>query len=286
MPQSIRPGRILAGLATAALLFGTLGYFLWPEKVAEVPPRPKRPAQVKFSATGLSHPTEQRWMAMQVGRQIAETIAFAKGGPEKGRDGFSFITTDPSASEKLEFLALIRGAARVQGGYAVGSYFWAPTNYADWAHQVLAAWKPPVAPAAPADGEIFERLATPRADMLAREDLRLSAALTKAPLDPQLHEEAALLVGSFILREAAGDFSDTRREMCALSVHLALARAIRPETSSAGELAEAILCILSGRETDGSEILTRLRLTARKPRWYDHDPRPRLGAGLENAEHG
>lgn len=204
-------------------------------------------------------------MAMRIGQQIAETVAFAHGTRLPKSAGMTFSATRPDLNERYEFIATMRGATEVRNDFVLSDYFWSPANFIPWTQQLVASWSAPVSLAAPADLEIFERLATPRSDMLVREDQRISEALSKAPLNPQLHEEAALLVGSFILREAAAEFCDTRRELCSMSAHLALARAIRTESSSAGELAEAILCILSGREAAASAIMTQLRLTAEAP---------------------
>ncbi len=207
--------------------------------------------------------TEQKWLTTQIGRQLAETVAFAHTRKLPDSSGLTFSSTPQTMGER--FAATMTGAPEVRSDFILSDYLWAPANFIPWTQKLLATWTAPVPPAAAPDLAIFQRLATPRQDMLVREDRRLSEALTKAPLDPQLHEEAALLIGSFALREAAAEFCDTRREMCAMSAHLALARAIRRESSSAGELAEAILCTLSGREAAASAFLTRLRLTAEAP---------------------
>ena len=204
-------------------------------------------------------------MATLIGQQIAETVTFAhvKSLPQPA--GLTFSVERPTLNEQYVFVARLPGETEIRDYFVLSDYFWSPANYIPWAHQLLVAWSAPASPIAPADLEIFQRLATPRPDILVREDQRISEALSRTPLDPQLHEEAALLVGSFILREAAADFCDTRRELCAISAHLALARAVRPQSSSAGEMAEAILCILSGREIAASNILAHLRLTAEAP---------------------
>ncbi len=73
-------------------------------------------------------------------------------------------------------------------------------------------------------------LTNPTAETLIREDKRLSAGLTSDPLDPELHEQAALLVGSFAMRESAGfSFCDLRPYLSKITAHLAIAKAVRPQ---------------------------------------------------------
>ena len=114
----------------------------------------------------------------------------------------------------------------------------------------------------PVDQEMFLRLTTPTPDALIREDKRLSEALTKSPLDAELHEEAALLIGSFALRHAAATFYDVRRELSRMTGHLAIARALGDGSGPSGDLAEAILCTLAGRQSAALEILQRLERNA------------------------
>jgi hypothetical protein len=262
-PELVRPWRLLGTVVIGLLLAAAAAYLIWPN--AAPPPLTHAPRPGQILPWENNQPTEEKWMATQIGKQVAEMVAFAHGKKLPQSSGLTFSATRPSPNEQYKFIATMPDAPEVRSDFALSDYFWSPTNFIPWTQQLLTSWSAPGSPIAPADLEIFERLATPRPDMLVREDQRISEALSKAPLDPQLHEEAALLVGSFILREAAAEFCDTRRELCAMSAHLALARAIRPESSSAGELAEAILCILSGRETTASELLTRLRLTADGP---------------------
>jgi tetratricopeptide (TPR) repeat protein len=260
-PESFRPRHLQALLIIVLLFAAIAGYLYWPKP----PPKLTHELRLRQIQSLPDDPSEEKWMAAQIGQQIAETVVFAqsKGLPQAA--GLTFSVARPTWNEQYVFVAGLRGGPEVRNDVVLADYFWSPANFIPWTQHLLAAWKVPASSVAPADLEIFRRLATPRSDILVREDQRISEALSKAPLDPQLHEEAALLVGSFILREAAADFCDTRRELCAISAHLALARAIRPQSGSAGELAEAILCILSGREAAASQILDRLRLTAEAP---------------------
>src|SRR6185369_14779354 len=114
--------------------------------------------------------------------------------------------------------------------------------------QLLREWNPGMMGSrSPVDLEMFGRLTTPTPDALVREDKRISQALTQSPLDAELHEEAALLIGSFALRHAAACFYDVRKELSRMTVHLAMAHVLSDTRGSCGDLAEAILNTLTGR---------------------------------------
>ena len=59
---------------------------------------------------------------------------------------------------------------------------------------------------------------------LEKENQRLSAALEEDFINPALHEQAALLLGAFALREHSGDFYEIRSPLCRMTAHLAMAR--------------------------------------------------------------
>ena len=119
--------------------------------------------------------------------------------------------------------------------------------------------------AALVDQEYLIRLTTPRPEILIQEDRRISEGLTKNPLSVKLHEEAALLIGSVAIREATLDFMDARPALNAMSAHLAMAKASGGDLSATGELAEAVLCSLAGRQAAALEIIDRLRERAGAP---------------------
>ena len=89
-------------------------------------------------------------------------------------------------------------------------------------------------------------------------------AISQNPLDPDAHERAALLLGAFALRDAAGRSTDVRPALCRLTSHLAVAAALRGarEPGVAGRLAEAVLVTLVGRERDALARLDALEVFA------------------------
>ena len=98
-----------------------------------------------------------------------------------------------------------------------------------------------------------------RAELIARESQAVSKALARNMLAPQAHENAALLHGALILREASGRFYDVRHSLCRMTAHLALAYALRGRQalSTSGQLAEIILLSKGGRAKEAAARLAR-----------------------------
>ena len=202
-------------------------------------------------------------MARQIGRNILETVAFAQTHKHPSNASVRF-ESGTTFDGKKHFFAGSFGDIPEKKEKTTADYFWSPVSFAPWASTLLNAAnaQTPKTPA-PFNAELLSILTTPTAETFIREDKRLSAALTENPLDPELHEEAALLIGSFAMRETAGSsFCDIRRSLCRMTAHLALAKAARGNFGASGDLAEAVLCSLAGRETPAATIMDRLKQNA------------------------
>src|SRR5262249_45890743 len=92
------------------------------------------------------------------------------------------------------------------------------------------------------DRRLLKALLDLRAEVLVREDKALSQKLQTAP-DAEAHEQAALLLGAFALRDEAGRSTDTRIALGRMTSHLAMARALTcPQgVGLTGRVAEAVL---------------------------------------------
>ena len=206
--------------------------------------------------------TEEHWIVADIGNGIAEMMAFGATGQTPALARMQFRSGRGSRPSEYQFEMRLGGSHSplVQTRIAVADYLWSPENFAPMARQLMREWRPGVTGMrSPVDLEMFTRLTTPTPDALVREDKRLSEALTTFPHDAELHEEAALLIGSFGLRHAAASFYDVRRALSRMTAHLAMARALRSERGPAGDLAEAILNTLVGRQRDALAILQRLQ---------------------------
>jgi tetratricopeptide (TPR) repeat protein len=262
--EAVHPVPNQSRLRTLVLLLILLAVFgVWWKQGMPIP-LPQRVTAPRYVAPPRPHfPTEQEWLVGQIGRQIAETAGFAKAGkgPAVLRLEMKATRQWPTEErpEHYQFQTKLRGTELSAMELDLNNYLWDPANFTALARQLLGL--PDNASAFPrsaVDLEMFGRLLRPTPDVLIREDKRLSEALTGHPLDAELHEEAALLVGSFALRHAAACWYDVRRELTAMTAHLAIARAIDKNTGPAGELAEAILSTLCARQKPALEILEQL----------------------------
>jgi tetratricopeptide (TPR) repeat protein len=89
-------------------------------------------------------------------------------------------------------------------------------------------------------------------ESISQQNTRISSALTSHPLDAQLHQQAALLLSLFALRESAACFNDLRPALNRISAHLAIASAIngKAEYGAPGKLAEIALMTMGGHEAE------------------------------------
>ena len=200
--------------------------------------------------------SEEHWIVDETARSIAEMLAFAKDGTA---DAVKVTVTPIDTKPHAYKLQAELGGVAVASELALQDHVWSPQEHAAWAKALLAGWK--LAPATPpaADADFLSRLTEPTPAVLLREARRLSAALTKAPLDSALHAQAALVTEAFALREAAREFSDYRRELCRAAAHLAIAQALQPEAADpARRMAQAALDALAERQAKALETLAAL----------------------------
>src|SRR5258707_15317749 len=71
---------------------------------------------------------------------------------------------------------------------------------------------------------LLAKLTDGTARTIEKENLSLSYDLENDFSNPALHEQAAVLLGAFTLREHSGDFYEIRSPLCRITAHLAMAR--------------------------------------------------------------
>jgi len=100
--------------------------------------------------------------------------------------------------------------------------------------------------------KLIEALLELNGATLERLNQQISEALTRNFLDRELHEQAAMLLGAFALREASGHYTDTRLALCRITAHLAFARGLDRTASAglAGRLADVVLYTLMNNQRD------------------------------------
>jgi len=197
------------------------------------------PANAEPRPGTLTYRNEQHWVLQEVIRDIAELVAFA----QSKRSGSSpevrlEIAKDPP--DTFNVMAASAGK-RVERRFELKHHLWSPEMYAPVATAFLEAWAADLPRAASApDTSLLTALAAGDVATIVRQSRRVSESLTKRPLDAELHENAALIAGSFAMREAAGLFRDQRPALSRMATHLALARALRPDEGECGKLARII----------------------------------------------
>jgi hypothetical protein len=221
-----------------ALLFTALGFY-WQSTLASEKP---------------IH--EEQWIVDSIGRDIAEMVLFANmkaGKPEIKLDACDLQTKEISgAANKFDYqLKWSATTAPQEKEFELVDYAWSPDNYAPWAKQLIEQCALKVsAPAPTSSDDLLAVLSNYDGALIAKENRRVSSALTEHPLDPNWHEQAALLCALYGLRESAACFSDVRSALNRVSAHLSMAEALRGSTdySDAGKVAQVAAMCLAERE--------------------------------------
>lgn len=249
------------------VLLPVAGWLTWKKyfpKEAWSDSGPSREAQISGSETkdGALAPfavdkpaNEEHWLVDQTGRNITELLAFAKNAGGSMQWSSKPISRQP---QHYTFQAEIDGQP-LSGNFQAKEYIWSPADYSEWARALAAKWQLQGSPPTKAPADFLTTLATASPAALQAQAQRLSAALSTTPLDASLHEQAALVIAAFAMQEAAGNFSDIRRELSRTAAHLAVARALQDTPSdSIRAFAECALNTLAGRESAGLAILDKL----------------------------
>lgn len=207
-------------------------------------------------------------MLVEIAGAIGAMTTYARHPPKPAPSDWSVLvledpqTAGSGASLKPLRARLIIGHDRTERTLDIGVNLFASTAWAPLAGALL----PPPGAHLPApllpDAKLLAALTDLRADVLIGEAQRISDGLESDMLDPAAHEQAALILGAFALREAAGRFSDIRPEAARITAHLAMAHALRAGAGVglAGRYAEIILSTLVDRQR---EALSRIDALAK-----------------------
>jgi hypothetical protein len=101
------------------------------------------------------------------------------------------------------------------------------------------------------DTSLLAKLADSSPETIEQENQQLSSALEADFQNPALHEQAAVLLGAFLLRDHAGHFFEIRSPLSRMTAHLAMAQFLNGTNSFGinGQMAEVILLTLIGDES-------------------------------------
>ncbi len=221
---------------------------------------PKQKPNLTVDGKAGVHPprNEVEWQACEMARDVAEILAFSRSRkiPDEGVD---VQVVGPASSEIIHLqiktspdrpaaLASVRLAPFLVDASSLDEVVLATLSSLGIAPESVKGPPPP---------GLLERLTDFHARVIAQEARRVAEELDRRPLDPGLHEEAALCLASLAIKEQAGQFSDQRDAIRRGLVHLSLARGLRsPESlSTTGVVAEAALLTVAGRATSARRRL-------------------------------
>jgi tetratricopeptide (TPR) repeat protein len=221
--------RNVVGALLLAVLAGGLGYRFYSRGLGRLGAAP--------SQVTTAFRTEEQWIVGQVARDLDEMARFARTGQPSASTQSPVSLPDPSEGP------------------------WSFRSYEPFAKALLQAQGVVHAPAPPSTDEaLLDALTDLGGGRLARESVRLSEALRRDFTNPDRHEEAALLVGAFALREAEGHFADARASLGRMTAHLTLSGALRgsPDRSLSGTYAEILHASLTRQSALALELIGKL----------------------------
>ena len=232
-------------------------------KPVPVPPRFNLPPVIVDS---FNYGTENNWLAHHIALRIVTFCYLILHPGAQSAPDFK-ITAEVNASThavrlKIENFSDAPVTATLRPAFA-----WDPAGYAPLVTQLLGNAPPSADGKSDGPLDLLTCLLKLTGPNLAQQDTHLSVFLRTQPAWAEGHEQAALLLTALALRDRAGIYTDCRQILCRATAHLALARALRKNepASWSGDVADAALRTLSGRETDALTHLDTLAARANPP---------------------
>ena len=197
-------------------------------------------------------------MVGEIVRDIAEMSQFARASRFDPSSVKVAVSKANGPADAWSATVTVPGRAPLAVELPLRTGVWSPEEYEPLARTLVEGLGGKETPST--DETLLGTLRDLRAAVIERENQRISKRLEQGMSSSTAHEEAALLVGAFALREAAGWFSDHRQLFCGMTAHLAVADALRvgPERGIAGRYAYTTLLILSRRTAEGLGVLDTL----------------------------
>lgn len=140
----------------------------------------------------------------------------------------------------------------------VNGPIWSPAVYKDVAKALAQQEGLTISnQSASSDTSFLSKLTDGSPETIELENEDLSTALEKDFQNPVLHEEAAALLGAFLMRDHSGHFFEIRSPLCRMTAHLAMAQFLNGTNSYGinGQMAEAMMLTLVNDRTSALEKL-------------------------------
>jgi tetratricopeptide (TPR) repeat protein len=207
--------------------------------------------------------SESQFIVEAIGSDLAEQIYYAANHrlPEKKYFSVSATETAGSTTDVPVYevrINLDRKHAGLKLNVKVMGPIWSPDVYRDLTAALARTVGLKEGSAENAgDTALLSKLLDGTPETIERENQSLSESLEKDFTNPELHEQAALLLGAFLLRDHSGNFFEIRSPLSRLTAHLAMARWLNRADSYGvnGRLAEATLLTLVNDQVPALEQL-------------------------------
>ncbi|HXI69619.1 MAG TPA: hypothetical protein VNN22_04605 [Verrucomicrobiae bacterium] len=209
--------------------------------------------------------SECEFVVQAIVSDLAEQMYYATNHRLSDEKSCSVVVTEkPGSSLDMPVyeLQVSLGSKQVKCDVTINGPIWSPQVYQDVAMQIAraVALNPPAKPGRQADAALLVKLIDGKPETIERENQHLSAALENDFCDPESHEQAAALLGAFLLRDHSGNFFEIRSPLSRLTAHLAMSRFLRDSQSAGlnGQIAEAMMLTLVGAEAPALERLNSI----------------------------
>jgi hypothetical protein len=207
---------------------------------------------VQTEPSGPFFPTEQ----LSIVKDITMAIDNMTGALHRERSAPGAAVRQLPRPEGVLALFEVAPPQRAPISIRISDHIWAPGAYVPVALDAAGAG-PSCADVPPS---ILDALLEPTRDVIQRENARVSARLRENMRCADAHAEAALLLGTLALREAASVFNDPRALMSRMSAHLAMADAFGASPDNiTRRIADIVLYTLVGRQRTALDALDALQ---------------------------
>ncbi len=156
--------------------------------------------------TVWKYASEQEWIVDSIGRDIAEMLVFAKYRGDSAVKqtpeslNFKTATVDQQLNKYKFEVTLPNTKEPLIYEFVLAGYVWSPANYRPFAQTLLEKLKVKSEPASATPNNFLKTLSDADRHALYKKNERVSKALSEAPLDASLHQQAALLQATFELK--------------------------------------------------------------------------------------
>jgi len=253
--------------AQAGILFTVLIAFLTAcDRSPESAPAPAPPPRQARNYFKTHFQDESQFIIESILTDLTEMTCFAKSNSLPAEISVAAMERSDSQFRKPHYdLKITIGTQPIlDQSLKIEKAIWSPELYLGVTKTLLGDTAPPVNRHDPDDLSVAEALTDLLPATIEAQNQRVSSLLATNFADPTLHEMAAVLLGSFALREFSGYFYDVRSPLCRMTAHLALARGLSAgRTGINGQLAEALLSTLMNNQT---EALAKLKPLESQPK--------------------